>query len=249
MNNCRIFVKGSLSLYIKIRLMTKLIAILLTLSISFSVWSQQNNFKKPAYNLIRVSIFDNGSPFFYPNLFDRYMQGDTSLTVEDFRHLYYGYTFQSKYIPYQESKYEAQILSYLKKGRLSSTELDKFIKVVELKLKDLPYDIRTLNILAFSYAQKKDSTMNAITLFKKNMLTKAILSSGDGRTEKTAFHVIDPFHERDILNELGYKYAGSSNLSNALCDYLIVQPNERNVRGVYFDISRLLKVRSERQQN
>ena len=227
--------------------MTKLFTFLLILSISFSAFSQQSDFTVPAYGLIRASIFDNGSSFFYPNLYDRYMQGDTSLTVEDFRHLYYGYTFQSKYIPYQQSKYEDQMLVYLKKGRLSSKELDKFIEIAKLKLKELPFDIRTLNILAFSYTQKSDSAMNTITKFKKDMLVKAILSTGDGKSEKTAFHVIDPTHERDILNELGFRFAGSSNLANALCDYLIVQPNEQNVRGLYFDITRLLKVRAERQ--
>ncbi len=89
--------------------------------------------------------------------------------------------------------------------------------------------------------------MHEITKFKKEMLVKAILSTGNGRTEQTAYHVIDPIHEQDILNELGFKFAGSSNLSNALCDYLIVQPNEQNIRGLYFDISRLLKVRAQRQ--
>ncbi len=247
MNNCRIFVIGGLLLTTNYCLMTKFITFLLALLISYSTLSQQGNFNKPAYTQIRTNIFDNSSPFFYPNLYDRYIQGDTSLTLEDFRHLYYGYTFQSKYIPYLESKYEANLLSYLKKGRLSSVELKKFIEVAELKLKELPYDIRTLNILAFSYAQNGDSLMNTITKFKKEMLVNAILSTGDGKSEKTAFHVIDPPHERDILNELGFRYAGSSNLANVLCDYLIVKPNERNVRGIYFDVSRLLKVRSERQ--
>ncbi|NJO91927.1 MAG: DUF4919 domain-containing protein [Chloroflexia bacterium] len=141
------------------------------------------------------------------------------------------------------------MMVYLRKGRLSSTELNEFIKIAELKLKELPFDIRTLNILAFSYSQKDDSITSGKYKFKKEMLVKAILSTGDGKSEQTAFHVIDPNHERDILNELGLKFAASTNQANALCDYLVVHPNEKNIRGVYFDVSRLLKARIERQHN
>jgi hypothetical protein len=227
--------------------MNKLMLTIALIMFSASIQAQQDNFRKPDYDLIRKGIFDNNSPFFYPTLFDRYQNGDTTLTIEDFMYLYYGYTFQSRYIPYQESRYQDKILSYIKKGTLSSKELDEFIKIAELNLKDLPFDIRTLHILVFSYSQKKDSLMSAITSFKKEMLLKTILSTGDGKTERTAFHVIDPAHEFDILNEMGLKFAGTSNLTNALCDYLLVSPNEKNIRGYYFDISRILKVKAVRQ--
>ena len=227
--------------------MNRSILTILLLVFSVGSWSQQEDFKRPDYNTIRNGIFDNNSPFFYPTLFDRYQNGDTTLTVDDFMYLYYGYTFQSRYIPYQESRYQAQILSYIKRGTLSSKELEEFIKIAELNLKDLPFDIRTLHILAFGYSQKKDSLMSAITSFKKEMLMKTILSTGDGKSERTAFHVIDPAHEFDILNEMGLKFAGTSDLTNALCDYLLVSPNEKNIRGFYFDISRILKVKAARQ--
>ncbi len=229
--------------------MFRLITFVFVAFISTLTYSQQTVIGPPAYGIIKTAIFNTDSPRFYPSLYNRYLKGDTSLTIEDFRHLYYGYTLQSKYIPYQQSKYEPQMMSYLKKDRLSSVELNEFIKVAELKLQELPYDIRTLNILAFSYAQKDDSVMNQLYTFKKNMLVKAILSTGNGRTEKTAYHVIDPMHERDIINELGLKFVASNNLANALCDYLVVLPNEQNIRGVYFDISRILKTQAERQRN
>ncbi len=229
--------------------MLKLSLFIFVAFITFSVLGQQIYTEPPKYALIRTEIFDSNSAKFYPNLYSRYMQGDTSLTVEDFRYLYYGYTFQSKYVPYQESKYEAQMMVYLRKGRLSTAELDKFINIAELKLKELPYDIRTLSILAFSYSQKDNEEMSQLYKFKKEQLVKAILSTGDGKTEKTAYHVIDPIHERDILNELGLRFAASNNLANALCDYLVVQPNEQNIRGVYFDIGRIMKASAERYRN
>ncbi len=229
--------------------MTKIITFLFSILISYTSFAQQTFLGKPEYGIIKSSIFDNSSPYFYPDLYKRYIEADTSLTIKDFRYLYYGYTFQSKYIPNQESKYESQMMVYLRKGRLSSAELDEFIKIAELKLRDLPFDIRTLNILAFSYLQKDDSITSARYKFKKEMLVKTILSTGDGKSEQTAFHIIDPVHEMDLLNELGLKFAASTNQANAFCDYLVVHPNEKNIRGVYFDVSRLIRVRIERQQN
>jgi hypothetical protein len=34
------------------------------------------------------------------------------------------------------------------------------------------------------------------------MLVKAILSTGNGKSEQSAYHVIDPNHERDILTHI-----------------------------------------------
>jgi hypothetical protein len=214
----------------------------------FGLFSQRQNFTPPQYEKMRLQLFDNTSPFFYPKLFERYCSGDTTLTLEEFRFLYYGYTFQSKYIPYQQSKYQDKMISYMKKGTLTEKDLNEFIKLAELNIKDLPFDIRTLNILAYSFKQRGDSAAFCLENFKKMMIIKAIQSSGDGLSEKTAFHVIDTSHEFDFLNELGLEYAGSSDMTTGLCDYLLVHSNESNVLGLYFDISRILNVKAERKK-
>jgi hypothetical protein len=105
-----------------------------------------------------------------------------------------------------------------------------------------------LNILAYSYKQKGDSIAFQSENFKKKMVIKAIKSSGNGLKENTAFHVIDPSHEFDFLNELGLTYVGSNDMTTGFCDYLIVQNNEYNIRGLYFNISRILNVKAERNQ-
>ena len=218
------------------------------ISISIHGIAQNVTFTKPDYNAIRKHVFDNTTEYFYPKLFNRYLQGDTTLNLDHFRHLYYGYTLQLSYVPYKESKYQDKMFVYLKKGTLTTAELNEFIKLAELNLKDLPFDIRTLNILSFSYKQKNEILKSQIAEFKKEAIIKAIFSTGNGLTEQTAFYVIDPAQEYDILNELGLKFGGSSDLTNSLCDYLIVQPNEQNIRGYYFDISRILQVKAERSE-
>jgi len=226
--------------------MNRFTYLLFLIVLSIQGFGQNNVIIKPDYTLIRKQVFDNTSEYFYPKLFNRYLAGDTTLSSEHFRNVYYGYTFQASYIPYQESRYQDKMIVYLKKGTLNSKELNEFIKLAELNLKDLPFDIRTLNILSYSYKQKGDTLRSQTAEFKKSAIIKAIFSSGNGISEKTAFHIIDPAHEFDMINELGYKYAGASDLSNSLCDYLMVQPNEDNVRGLFFDNSRLLHVKAER---
>jgi hypothetical protein len=228
--------------------MTKIYLLSIFVLFYNQMFSQDEISGPPEYGKMRLQIFDNTSPFFYPKLFERYQTGDTTLTVEDFRFLYYGYTFQSKYIPYQNSKYADKMIAYMKKGTLTEKELNDFIKLAEQNLRDLPFDIRTINILAYSYKQKKDSLSYQIADFKKKMIIKAIQSTGNGLKEKTAFHVIDPSHEFDLLNEMGLEYAGSNDMTTGLCDYLIVQSNNLNVQGYYFNISRVLNVKAERNQ-
>jgi hypothetical protein len=228
--------------------MYRIVFLPILLLISIQLFSQEGNFSAPDYGKMRLQVFDNTSPYFYPKLFERYQSGDTSLTVEDFRFLYYGYTFQSKYIPYQPSRYQAKMIAYMKKGTLTENELSEFIKMAELNLKDLPFDIRTLNILAYSYKQKNDSILYHISDFKKSMIIRAIKSTGNGLTEKAAFHIIDPSHEFDFLNEMGLQYVGSNDMTTGLCDYLIVQHNNLNIQGYYFNISRILNVKAERNQ-
>jgi hypothetical protein len=228
--------------------MLKIALFIICLFISAEIFSQVAEFAPPEYGKMRIQIFDNTSPFFYPKLFERYQLGDTTLTLEEFRFLYYGYTFQSRYIPYQQSKYQDKMIVYMKKGTLTEKDLSDFIKLAELNVKDLPFDIRTLNILAYSYKQKGDSLAFHAENFKKKMIIKAIQSSGNGLNENTAFHIIDPSHEFDFLNELGLEYAGSSDMTTGLCDYLIVQNNKYNIRGLYFNVSRILNVKAERNQ-
>jgi hypothetical protein len=226
--------------------MSRISLIILAFLFNGNLFSQVGSFSPPEYEKMRLQIFDNSSPFFYPRLFERYQDGDTSLTVQEFRYLYYGYTFQQKYIPYQVSRYQDKMIAFMKKGTLTSKELSEFIKLSELNLIDLPYDIRTLNILAYSYKQKGDTSSYLRADYKKSGILKAIQSTGNGITEKSAFHIIDPAHEYDILKEFGLDYAGSNDMTTGLCDYLFVQANEQNIRGFYFNVSRILNVKAER---
>lgn len=222
--------------------MRNLIAILSMLLTSLPIMSQKE-YKSPQYGIIKQEIFDENSDYFYPNLVKKYLQGDSSLTIKHLRYLYYGFTFNPGFEPDKESRYRDQIMVYLRKEKLTDEELQKFISICEETLKDLPFDIRTLNILAFAYKMNNNIVMSDITTFKKDMILKAIESTGDGKTEKTAFHVIDRSHEYDLINEHGLRFATESNTQDPRVEYLLVTQNEKGIRGYYFDISVIFEAR------
>ena len=48
----------------------------------------------PDIEAVRQAVQNPESPCFYPRLIARYMQRDTTLTTEEYRCLYLGYSFQ-----------------------------------------------------------------------------------------------------------------------------------------------------------
>jgi hypothetical protein len=70
-----------------------------------SSFCQNTDFKKPDYKGIEKIIVDKESGFFYPDLLKRYKKSDTTLTLQDFRVLYYGFLFNESYSVYGSSDY------------------------------------------------------------------------------------------------------------------------------------------------
>jgi hypothetical protein len=60
------------------------------------------------------------------------------------------------------------------------------------------------------------------------------VSSGDGTDVDDAIHVINLEHEYEVLNRLGLQIESDS-LFNDNVEYLRVQPNAEDVRGVFFN--------------
>ena len=46
---------------------------------------------------ILAEIIDGESSHYYPHLMERYMAGDTTLTLDDYYYLYYGYAYDDSY--------------------------------------------------------------------------------------------------------------------------------------------------------
>jgi hypothetical protein len=210
-----------------------------------NVTAQNQEFKAPDYTSLKSIIIDKNSEYYYPKLLERYNDSDTTLTLQDFSILYYGFLFTDSYAPYGHSDYIDSLKPILDRDTLYVSDYKMIIRYESLILNEFPFNLRDLNILSYCYAQIGDSLASDLTYFKLDMLINTILSTGDGKKEESGWHVISVSHEYDILGVLGFRFGGSQSLTSGGCDYLEVQANEYNIPGFYFDVNKMLDKESE----
>jgi len=195
----------------------------------------------PNYEGIKKIITVKESPFYYPSLFERYRNNDTTLTVQEYRILYYGYIYQPKYDPYGLPTYFDSLKNLLSKKTLTTNDYHTIIDYETKVLNEFPFDLREISMLAHAYDQTNQADMGSAIHNKFEKLTQAILSTGNGLSKETAMHVIANSHEYDILNFLGLTYAGEQSQGEDTWEYLKVKPNKFKVEGIYFNIKEMFK--------
>jgi len=200
----------------------------------------------PDYNLIGRQIADKNSIYYYPKLFGRYLVADRELTTDDFRYLYYGYTFQKVYVPYADSKYRKNIAVFYNKKEISKADRDQMIKYANLILKAFPFDLRSLQIIDYAYYHNNDHEKSYDAEFKRKMIIKAIKSTGSGFVKNSGIHIIYDLHKFDLLNEMGFRYNGKQQIMNNECERLGVFENDKKVDYLYFNLGRLYEVSAGR---
>ncbi|WP_127844639.1 DUF4919 domain-containing protein [Psychroflexus aestuariivivens] len=219
--------------------MRKIILITFILLSSFS-YSQNWDFEKPNYEEIEKNIQNKNSNLFYESLMNRFLQADTTMTLEEKRHLYYGYSFDKNYAPYSHSSYGDSIRVVIQKERLDSLDLNKIVDFADKMLLDKPFDLNAINYQLYSLKQIGNKKTYEKKLQQARILVDALMSSGNGKSKKEAFYVIYTSHEYDLINIIGFRYGGSQSLIEHY-DYLTLAENEENIDGLYFDVSPCLK--------
>jgi len=198
-------------------------------------FSQISRPEEPNYKQIEKNISKPDSQFFYPDLFERYKHADTTLTLEERRHLYYGYSFHPDYSPYGHSDYSDSLNLVLKKDSINEADILCIQRFGDSILSDFPFDLRVLEYqgYALEYEGKIKELENKSRQI--GIILDAIFSSGDGTSKKDAFYVIYTSHEYFILNLLGLQFTGQSLIDHY--DYMQVADNEYGIEGFYFDVS------------
>lgn len=187
---------------------------------------------------IQQATYAVDSPFYYPTLFERYQQNDTTLTAEEYRYLYFGYTFQEDYNPYHENSYARELSNVAQRIEEDATQCDTIAKYATMAIDDFPFDIRNINILVYALRCKGMDDELALWSYKLHHLIQTILATGDGKTPQSAWHIINMAHEYDIINRLGLT-AKEQRIENDYFDYITVERNNFDVVGYYFNVQRL----------
>lgn len=195
----------------------------------------------PDFTEIKKAVNDPASPFYYPNLVRKYNAKDTTMTHEEFRYYYLGYIFQEDYNPYRKSEYSHQLDRLYKQTQHSVGECENIVKFALLTLADDPFDLRQMNFLIYALKEQNKYKEAAIWEFRMNHLIQAILSTGDGKAPETAWYVISPVHEYNILNRLGLT-GKDFVFVEPYYDYVEVDKNPLKIEGYYFNVHHILDV-------
>jgi len=204
--------------------------------------AQYREHSVPDYHEIEKLTLDKSSAFFYEGLYKRYVANDTTLTLRDYRMLYYGYFFQPGYTPFANTAESDSIKMLLgTKEDLAEGDWSEIIRLGTTNVNKNPFDLKGLNIVWVAYRQTGDSIMALVYFDKLKKIVQTILSTGDGLSEETAFHVVNVSHEYDILNILGYEFGGNQKLTEGKRDFLSLKSNPDNIEGLYFDVNQIFK--------
>lgn len=124
--------------------------------------------------------------------------GDSTLTLQEKQHVYYGYVFQPTYVPTETSEFNGKMAEILSKNTLTPQDYDKVIEYADALLTEDPFNLRAINAKLLVYAQKNNADAYKKNARKRRIIQDAIVSSGDGMSQ-TPFYVIKVAHEYDLL--------------------------------------------------
>ncbi|GAL87304.1 putative uncharacterized protein [Sporocytophaga myxococcoides] len=193
-----------------------------------SIQGQQIDVKE-----IELAIKNPESRFFYPLLLKRFNSLDTTLKKEDFKHLYYGFAFRENYFPFEMDELEKRLkdLNYAKK-------FEDVIDLADSIGHSVPTDLTVLFEKSYalrSLAKKEE----VIVRSKYNVLLKAVLASGDGKSPETAYQVVFFGDEMEVLSALGFRILERQTIlkDNRFYDVWILGKNKQKLEKLYFDVT------------
>lgn len=220
--------------------------IILTLSLPiFAVTVAFGEKAVPDNDEILKAIIDSSSPYYYPSLMLRYEAGDTTLTLDDYHHLYYGFAWQPEYKPLEpQPERDAVLMAF--EGLLSN---DRGVTVDEAAQKLIwecttlfeidPFSPSNLNYLTFAYGFLGDTINEKINADRMRKVLKTIESSGTGRRESEPWHIIFFPHANDYLGSRGETIQRRTVRSRTV-EYVHIQRMGReNIKGHYFNFERM----------
>jgi hypothetical protein len=221
----------------------KSVLILLACSAVFVHVSFGQTFEAPQYKKIEKAIKKKGSSLYYPKLMERFLTADSTMTLEERKHLYYGYTFQDDYSPYRSSDYQDSLRALFSSGDLSEDDIHKTVSFSDSLLALNPFDLRAINFKLNAFNRLKLQKEFNQSVVRMTIVLDAIMYSGDGMTKETAFYVITVNHEYDVLSILELNSVGQSLIDHY--DYLELAQNDAGIEGLYFDITPCLSSMSK----
>ena len=201
-------------------------------------------FNTPDYKEIEKAINDNNSEFYYPELLRRFEAADTTLTSEQAYYFYYGTATRPDYNPYKLNNYK-EMNEALSGDKVTEENRRKAAQVIERELQTDPTNLRfhfyKQMVYSNLYGHESQEYLDAV--FQVRTLLSAIMTSGDGRSKETAFHVISVTDEYGVMDILGVSLKMQSMIHDKSQSYDLMElkENEYGLESLYFNITVCMK--------
>ncbi|MDJ1504481.1 DUF4919 domain-containing protein [Xanthocytophaga agilis] len=209
----------------------------LTFSLLFICLSLYTGYGQQISNVNFTDIYKNistsSSSYFYPVLLSRYEKNDTTLTHEQYKHLYYGFTQQPTYDPYEKDLRQKEF-----NALIAAKDYQKAIAVGKEGIKKSPFNMNYIFGLHYAYDNLGQQAESQKWLNKFEKLLEVLEKSGDGKTSKTAIVVISIGDEQIYMETLGLTVK-NRDLSSGTDKIILEEPNELHQKELYFNVEKL----------
>jgi hypothetical protein len=196
--------------------------------------------KVPNNDLIFANISNVDSPFYYPNLMLRYKDGST-MSADEYHHLYYGFAFQPEYKPLEVNASMTRVQEIMARISIDNPtvhDIDELIAAGIAAMETDPFSPTLLNILVYAYGASGDKVREQRYSNHLNGILECIKKSGDGLKEKSPMHIIMFSHGLDYIASKNINYLKGRIISRTVEFVPFDFPREK-VKGYYFDYSRV----------
>ncbi len=103
--------------------------------------AQEKEFKRPDYKKIEKEIKKEDPPFYYPVLLKRFTEADSAMILDEKQHLYYGYPFHEKYVPYGNVSVYSDSLHAASKKKFTEKDYEKIARLTDSIISADPFNL------------------------------------------------------------------------------------------------------------
>ena len=206
--------------------------------------AQDDTLRVPDEDDILHQTLSASSPYYYTNLMLKYRSVGEVMTAEEYFYLYYGYLYQEAYRPFVDNRSLDEMLLIVSGIDIELPEITQLEALIERGVEAMeidPFNPKVLNMLAFAYGALGDAEREKQYFNHLNGVLSTIESSGTGLKESSPWHILMFSHAYDLLASKGYQYGQSKIISRNVEYVPRTKKSEDNVKGFYFDYSRVYR--------
>ena len=201
---------------------------LLSLFVVLAAGCYAQGFQRPDYETIQKVARTEA----YDRLLTRYQALDTTLTLNELQTLYYGSIFVGKSSFNGLDKEVKDLLEDKRKTNEAAEAMDRH-------LDKYPFDLQALVYRTVPAGRNNDTALVRNLWEKAELIATTIVSTGDGQSDSTGFHVVSVSDEYALMNFFFKVEHGNQYLTASRCDKFDIAVNGHEA-SLYFDIQALL---------